>query len=252
MKKQNKISCRVGVYDSIETAAKHLPLAGIHFAEIPAQPVDALKKTDAVCRTNGVTPLTIAGDLNCDDAASIEAVLTACAAAKAIGVAHYFISAKGNDRALAISVLKRVGERAAENGVTICLETHPPFCLNAEEMLRTMREVSHPNVRINFDTANIFYYNQNMDSADELKKIIASVASVHLKDTDGGFKSGNFPVFGRGVVRFPEIFAALHTNGFSGPLTLEVEGALVTGLDVPSRHAVVTGCMDYLRSIGEA
>lgn len=252
MNTANKISCRVGVYDSIASAAKHLPLAGIRYAEIPASPVDSIAKNDAVCRANGVVPLTIAGDLNCDDAASIESVLAACTAAKSIGVTHYFISAKGNDRNAAMAVLKRIGGRAAENGVTICLETHPPFCLNAEEMARTMREVQHPNVRINFDTANIFYYNQNMDSADELEKIISSVASVHLKDTDGGFKSGNFPVFGRGVVRFPEIFKTLHAHAFTGPLTMEVEGALVSGLDIPSRHAVVTGCMDYLRSIGEA
>ncbi|MBI4977491.1 MAG: sugar phosphate isomerase/epimerase [Spirochaetes bacterium] len=252
MKNKNKISCRVGVYESIESAAKHLPQAGIRFAEINAAPAGELEKTAAIFSANGVTPLTLSGELNCDNPASIDAVIAACAAAQSIGVSLFFLSTKGSDRAAATLVLKRVGDAAAKHGVTLCLETHPPFCQNADDMLRTMHDVAHPNVRINFDTANIFYYNQNMDSADELKKIIASVASVHLKDTDGGFKSGNFPVFGKGVVRFPEIFAQLHRAGFTGPLTMEVEGALVSGLDIEKRHAVVTGCMEYLKSIGEA
>jgi len=119
-------------------------------------------------------------------------------------------------------------------------------------MLATMEAVDHPALRVNFDTANIFYYNEGLDSADELERVIDYVVSVHLKDTDGGFKSGNFPVLGEGVVDFPRIFGTLEDAGFDGPLTLELEGELMRDLDAPGRHEAVKGCMEYLRSIGVA
>jgi len=30
------------------------------------------------------------------------------------------------------------------------------------EMLRTMTDLAHPHLRVNFDTANILYYNENI------------------------------------------------------------------------------------------
>ncbi|MEW6360324.1 MAG: sugar phosphate isomerase/epimerase family protein [Planctomycetota bacterium] len=248
----NKISCREGVYGSWETAAQYLPKAGIRYIELQVREVDALKAAADGCRKKGVTPLTIAGGVDCDDQASIAKVKAACEMAKKIDVRYYFLSAKGQDRAKSMKTLRALGQHARGCGVTLCLETHPPFCLNGSEMLKTMSEVKQDNVRINFDTANVFYYNENTDSADELDKAVKYVASVHLKDTDGGFKSGNFPVFGEGVVQFKRIFKTLHDNGFDGPLTMELEGDLMKGLDNDGRHAKVVGCMNYLKSIGEA
>lgn len=248
----NKISCREGVYGGWEQAASYLPKAGIQYVEVQVREAAELKKVADGYRAKGVTPLTIAGGVNLDDAAAIEKVKAACEAAKQVGIHHYFLSAHGADRAASMAKLRDLGVHAAKCGVTICLETHPPFCLNAAEMLKTMSEVNHPNVRINFDTANVFYYNQNIDSADEIEKVAKYVASVHLKDTDGGFKSGNFPVFGEGVVQFKRIFKTLHGVGFDGPLTMELEGDLMKGLDADGRHGKVVACMKYLKSIGEA
>jgi len=104
----------------------------------------------------------------------------------------------------------------------------------------------------NFDTANIYYYNEGTDSVTELAKALEHVASVHLKDTDGLPKSLNFPVLGQGVVDFPEVFRLLGERGFTGPYTLELEGDLMTGKDLAARHQIVVACMDYLRSIGAA
>ena len=248
----NKISCREGVYGGWEAAIEYLPKAGISYIELQVREVDDLAKAAEAGRAKEVIPLTIAGGVDCDDAASIDTVKAACDVAKAIDVQYYFLSAKGEDRAKSMNVLHDLGGHARDCGVTLCLETHPPFCLNADEMLKTMSEVNQDNVRINFDTANVFYYNENTDSADELDKCVSYVASVHLKDTDGGFKSGNFPVFGEGVVQFPRIFKTLHDHGFDGPLTMELEGTLMKGLDADGRHEKVVGCMEYLRSIGEA
>ncbi len=248
----NKISCREGVYGGWQNAAVYLPKAGIKYMEIETASLSELQKAADGCRAKGVTPLSIGGNVDCMQQESIETVKTSCDAAKAIGVTYYFLSAHGEDRAVSMRMLSELGDYAAERDVTLCLETHPPFCLNSTEMLKTMTEVDHNNVRINFDTANIFYYNKNCESAAELGKVVKYVASVHLKDTDGEFHSENFPVFGEGVVNFKDIFKILHMNGFNGPLTMELEGPLLKGLDLEARHGKVVACMNYLSDINEA
>jgi len=171
----------------------------------------------------------------------------------AIGTAKVFSSVKGSDeveRGVMMARFRGIAERAAEMGVTICTETHPPFGHNAAEMLETMQDVDHPNVRINFDTANVYYYNEDCTAVSELQQVVDYVASVHLKDTDGGTKSANFPVVGQGVVDFPEVFRILGEKGFTGPYTFELEGACMKDKDPEGRFEALVACMDYLRSIG--
>jgi len=245
-----KISCRDGVYGGWEKAIEWLPKAGIKCMELRVMPEEELVKVSAAAKEKGVEILTLATGVDLDKPESIEALEKAFAGAQKIGVKLIFVSTKGEDRAAAMAKLRELGDKAAASGVTICMETHPPFCQNADGMLQTMADVNHPNVKINFDTANVFYYTEGLNSADELPRVVQHVASVHLKDTDGGFKSANFPVFGEGVVDFPRIFKTLDEAGFDGPLTMELEGPLVSGLDTPQRHEKVAACMDYLKSIG--
>ena len=248
----NRISCRENVYGGWKKAVCYLPKAGVRYVELEGQTLHELQEAADACRLADVTPLTIGGGVDLDDEASIANAKQLCDAAGEIDVHKFFISAHGGDRNAAAKTLTALGEYAAIRGVTLCLETHPPFCRNADDMRRTMEMVDHPNVRINFDTANIMFYNKEVDSADELARIVDYVASLHLKDTDGGFHSANFPVFGEGVVPFPRIFSILHDAGFDGPLTIELEGPLLEGLDADGCHEKVVGCMSYLESIGEA
>ena len=205
------------------------------------------------CRAAGVTPLTISGGVDACDAAAVARVKAMCEAAEEIGVKHCFISAHGQGataavaRAAAMKSLAEIGQHAAKHGVILCMETHPPFCTNAAEMLRTMAGVNHPNVRINFDTTNVLFCSHGLNSADELEKAISRVASLHLKDTTGKFRTADFQVLGKGVVEFRRVFDTLHRVGFTGPLTIELEGAVVDGLDVPGRHEKVVQSMECLR-----
>jgi len=244
---QDKISCREGVYKGWKNAIEYLPKAGIVYIELDERPAAELRQVADACRAGGVTPLTIAGGVDACNPEAVARVKTVCEAAEGIGVKHYFLSAHGNDRAAAMKSLAEIGEHAAKHGVTLCLETHPPFCTNAAEMLRTMAEVNHPNVRINFDTANVLFYNHGLNSADELEKVMSGVASLHLKDTTGKYRTTDFPVLGKGVVEFRRVFDTLHRVGLSGPLTIELEGPVVDGLDVPGRHEKVVESTNHLR-----
>ncbi|MGI5816540.1 MAG: sugar phosphate isomerase/epimerase family protein [Armatimonadota bacterium] len=249
----SKYSVREPVYRGWENAVKLLPETSIKGFEVSVRPHDELADIVAALREVGIEPMTVAGGVKLNDEASIAAYIGGLDAAQALGIPIFFTSASGEeDLDAAMGLLRDLAEEAARRGIVISLETHPPYCENADLMLRTMEAVDHPNLRVNFDTANIFFYNEGLDSADELERVIDYVVSVHLKDTDGGFKSGRFPVLGLGVVQFERIFGTLEAAGFDGPLTLELEGELMRDLDAQGRHQAVIECMDYLRSIGVA
>ena len=246
------ISIREGGYGRWEDAVANVADAGIHHLEVNLRPLDELERIAAAAGEQGVKILTLSGGVNLDDEASIDATIEAIGMCQKLDVSVFFLSASGSklDYDVLMARLRNLGEEAAEKGVVLSLETHPPFCRNADGMLRMIEAVACDNVRVNLDTANIFYYNEGLDSAVELERVIDYVASIHLKDTDGGFESPNFPIFGEGIVDFARVFGTLEAADFSGPLTLELEGPVVGGLDVPARCEVVVACMDYLRGLG--
>jgi sugar phosphate isomerase/epimerase len=146
--------------------------------------------------------------------------------------------------------LRTLGDIAAEKGQFIAMETHPDLCHNGDAAREALSAVGHPAVGMNFDTANVYYYNHDVDTVAELRKVAPFVRSVHLKDTDGGFESASFPLVGQGVVDFPGVIEVLQPLGFRGPWTLELEGTAIhhDGPDAMERN--VAESVAYLRSIG--
>ena len=246
------ISIREGCYGPWETAVEYAPKAGIRHLEINVRPLADLEAIAAGAAANGVKILTLSGGVALDNDESIDGLLAMIDACGKLEVPVFFVSASGQalDREVMMARLRNLGDAAQAKGVTLALETHPPFCKNADGMLQTMAEVNHPNVRLNLDTANVFYYNHDLDSADELERVIDYVASLHLKETDGGYESPNFPALGEGVVNFPRIKQILDAADFAGPLTLELEGPVLDGLDIDGKQAIVVKCMEHLRKVG--
>ena len=249
----NILSCRTGVFGSVEAAFERLPQAGICHGEVPV-PGDgdyaALKsKADAA----GVGIATLATGLNLQTEETTLAFRRVIDGAASIAVPKIFVSAgagEGVSRETAIGRLRETAAYAHEHGVSVCMETHPPFGTNGDVARQTLTAVDNPGVRFNLDTANIYYYNEGADTVTELRKVAEWVGSVHLKDTDGGFHSGYFPPLGTGVVDFPAVFRILGDLGFRGPYTLEVEGTAVGGLDVDGRVDFLRQCVAYLTEIG--
>lgn len=150
--------------------------------------------------------------------------------------------------------LRDIGDCAAGLGITYCFETHPGVCQDAGGMLTTMQAVAHENLRLNFDTGNLIYYNRGVDLESSLRQVAAWVRHVHLKDTNGGYRDWHFPALGAGgAVDFRRIREVLEEAGFSGPYSLEIEG--IEGEPSPSLEEYQRRVVDsvaHLRKCGYA
>lgn len=250
---RNLLSCNLGSYRRYrDTACAHLQKIGVKYVEIPAprpEDAEAVAETLAYFDLKAAT-LMVRGDLQNEGVA--DEFLPGLQAARRMGVKVVFTSLKAGDLPLetAYARLKGIGEAAASQGVTVALETHPDLCENAGVAHRTVQAVNHPSIRINFDTANVCYYNEGLDVLAELRKIAPYVAAVHLKDTNGGYKTWHFPTLGEGVVDYREVFGIMNGIGMHGPFTMELEGIQGQTLDLKAQHASVAQSVLYLRSIG--
>ena len=247
----NLIAARMGCYGAYSSDGwSHLPTLGVHHVEIGNPAPDQVEATKKKLADHGLTAssLETGCDIHRPDAADdMKPKLDACAE---LGAKVCFVSvhAGGLPRETAWERLRAVGDEAAARGVTIAMETHPDLCHNGDAALATMQAVDHPNVRINFDTANVCYYNDGCTTIGELAKIAGHVASVHLKDSTGEYHNDIFPTLGTGVVDFPGVFQLLGERGFKGPYTLELEGPEERTREEQFRH--VAESIEHLRSIG--
>ncbi|MCL4544639.1 MAG: sugar phosphate isomerase/epimerase [Chloroflexi bacterium] len=156
------------------------------------------------------------------------------------------------DRPALIATLREVGDYAAARNLTVCLETHPGVTVNAAQMLRTMQELQHPSVKLNFDTANVLYYNEGADVLTELRSVVPYIGHVHLKDSRGQLRDWYFPALGDGgAVDFAAVGRILNDGGFFGPFSIELEG--IEGepeLTLEQRQERLQRSVDHLRKVG--
>lgn len=224
---KNIIACREGSYGKFAGRAyKHLASLGVRHVEIAVPGADRIEATLAELNRFGLSASTLHGECDPQREDIAELVSSQMPAFEALGCRLMFASAQRGDLApdTAYSRLRQAGDAAAAHGVTIVLETHPDLITNANVALETMRGVNHPNVRINFDTANLYFYNHDIDCVEQLRRVVEYVGAVHLKETDGGYRNWHFPALGEGVVDFAGVFDVLDEAGFEGPCTLEIEG----------------------------
>jgi sugar phosphate isomerase/epimerase len=241
---KNILSSRTGNHDILQ----RLGIKGVEIGPPAPENVDKVK---AELNKYGLTCMSVSGSVDLVNEDGIEKFDQLLNGAINMGAKIIFASAKASDgtpRGVTYERLRKIGDKAAAHGITVALETHPILCHNGDEALKTMEGVNHDNIRINFDTANIYYYNENVDAVEELKKVVEYVASVHLKDTDGTPRSFAFPPVGDGIVDFPEIFRILNGVGFYGPFTFELESTkreeMAAALEKSVNYLRRTGCID--------
>ena len=250
---ENIVACNLGSYRQFgANAYAHLAEIGLTNVEIGVPSADSVDALQSKLKSHGLTATSLLGRCDVQSDTVVEDFQTTLNIANEMDVKVIFVSvhAGETDKNEVYDRLRAIGENADPLGVKVCLETHPDMAHNGDIALETMKGVNHPNIRINFDTGNVYYYNHDVDAVTEVKKIVDYVGAVHLKDTNGGYRTWNFPTLGEGVVDYKAVFQTLNETGFYGPFTMELEGIEGENLDEAGVKARVADSLQHLKDIG--
>jgi sugar phosphate isomerase/epimerase len=126
------------------------------------------------------------------------------------------------ERSAFLDTLATVAGIAAEKGVTFSFETGQE---TAELLKRTLEDLKAPNIRVNFDPANMLLY----DKGDPIKAVELLgpwIRTVHCKDANRPKIAGQWGEevpLGRGQANIPLFIKKLKEVGYTGPLFIERE-----------------------------
>ena len=250
---ENIIACNLGSYRQFrEGAYAHLAEIGLTNVEIGVPAADAVNALRAELNAHGLIATSLLGSCDVQSETVVSDFQTTLDIASQMDVNIIFASVHAGDTDLnaVYDRLRAIGENAAPAGIKVCLETHPDMIHNGDIALQTMQAVNHPNICVNFDTGNVYYYNHNVTAVTEVQKVIGHVGAVHLKDTNGGYRTWHFPALGEGIVDFKAVFQTLNDAGFYGPFTMELEGIEGEDLDEAGAKARVADSLQHLKDIG--
>jgi len=153
-----------------------------------------------------------------------------------------FIPEVGNpDRKAFLDTLARVSELARFRGITVAFETGQE---TAELLRQTLDELRCPNLKVNFDPANMILY----DKGDPLRAVEVlgpDIRSVHVKDANRTKVPGTWGEevpLGQGQVNIREFVRRLKKVGYKGPLCIEREVG-----NQPQRIADIAHGIRFLR-----
>jgi len=250
---ENIIACNIVSYHRHRsTAYEHLASIGVRHIEIGLPACEDVPRILSETGKYGLQVSSVVAPFDVHRESVAEDFIATLETAKALGARVVFISVHAGDlpKPVVCERMRRVGDQAARFDLKVAMETHPDLITNGDIALATMQGIDHPNVGINFDTANIYYYNKGVDGVTELKKIARYVVSVHLKDTNGKPRTWYFPTLGEGIVDFAGVFQTLNAVGMYGPFTMEMEGIEGESLTLEQTHARMAESVAHLRGLG--
>jgi sugar phosphate isomerase/epimerase len=122
-------------------------------------------------------------------------------------------------------MVRRICDHAAARNQTFALETGQE---PAQTLLHFFKDTARPNLRINFDPANMILYGTG-DPIEALGMLAPHVVSVHCKDGDWPPKGvpgalGTEKPLGQGSVGMERFIGKLKQIGYKNPLNIEREG----------------------------
>jgi inosose dehydratase len=224
---QNIVSCRPASYGRYKDKSyEHMAKMGIRHVELPMPKPQDVNRVREELDKHGLSVASLESPCNIQNENSTTEFETAIGIAEEFGAKRMYVSVRADKlgKETAYERLRKLGDLAAEKGLVIVLETHPDLVTNGDVCLQTMKGINHPYVKLNYDSANMYFYNEGIDGVKELKKILDYVEGVHLKDTNGKYQIWHFPALGEGIVNFAIIRELLNKRGFFGPFTIEIEG----------------------------
>ena len=126
------------------------------------------------------------------------------------------------DRKPFLDTLGRVSQLAAEKGVTVAFETGQE---TADLLRLTLDELKRPNLKVNFDPANMLLYDKG-DPIRAVEILGPDIRSVHVKDANRPTVPGQWGEevpLGHGQADIRRFIQTLKKVGYAGPLCIERE-----------------------------
>jgi L-ribulose-5-phosphate 3-epimerase len=121
-----------------------------------------------------------------------------------------------------LDTLAKVAELAAAQGITVAFETGQE---TAQLLRRTLDDLRCPNLKVNFDPANMLLYDMG-DPIRAVEILGPDIRSVHVKDANRPKTPGQWGdevPLGKGLVNIRQFVQTLKKVGYRGPLCIERE-----------------------------
>jgi sugar phosphate isomerase/epimerase len=116
--------------------------------------------------------------------------------------------------------IAEIAEYASSNDTNICFEIHGGLCSTGRQGVEIVKKIDHPNIKLNYDTANVIYFGGERPEED-IVGLWPYFGFMHLKDKAGRDPEWNFPAVGDGNIDFKKIFEEI--KDYSGPISVEIE-----------------------------
>jgi sugar phosphate isomerase/epimerase len=121
-----------------------------------------------------------------------------------------------------LDTLAQVADLAQRAGVTVAFETGQE---SAALLRRTLDDLKAPNLKVNFDPANMLLYDKD-DPLEAVELLAPDIRSVHVKDANRPAVPGTWGEevpLGRGQTDTAAFVRLLQQVGYRGPLCIERE-----------------------------
>lgn len=146
-----------------------------------------------------------------------------------------------------IGRLREIAETFNEQDLLLALETGQE---RAQDLRHVLEKVDRPNVRVNFDPANMVLYAKG-DPIDAVRLLAPWIAQVHVKDAVATHVRGTWgqevPV-GKGDVDWPVFCATLNDIGYKGDLVIEREAGTQRVADIRTARLVIEQVFGVIQS----
>src|SRR5438132_1728798 len=145
------------------------------------------------------------------------------------------------DRKPFLDTLAKVSDLAKAKGITVAFETGQE---TADLLRRTLDDLKCPNLKVNFDPANVLLYDMG-DPLRAVEILAPDIRSVHVKDANRPTVKGQWGEevpLGKGQANIKKFVETLKRVGYRGPLCIEREIG-----DQKQRFSDIAHGVKYLR-----
>ncbi len=237
----NRIGGHTNSYhtQNLEDSLEGIAAAGFRYVELSAVkgwtehvPLDADAKTLGgilrLLNKLSLTPVALSGHTDLTTQQGLADGLKAVDLCERLGIdilntaigGHY---SENEDESAFMGNIHQLADAAAAKAIKIGIEIHGDITSSGKKAIPILQKINRPNVGINYDTANIEFYDNGTKAVDDLQASLPHLVFCHLKDHLGGPRVWDFPAIGEGQIDFEQVFELLHKGGYAGDFSVEIE-----------------------------